>query len=201
MLAATLILFGSQRFTHKSTSSTIARFVFMPIKLVCKANDKASAVYQLANVAKQILNNAFEADKGYNPDKIIIYPILVVGDRTFASPGISVILNDYFKKRLIKLGLSTANIKDISLIDIDTLINFEEDFSRNVIQLKDVLDGYYKFLKAEFPYRVKDANDVIFNIVHTNFSLATYMKTKIPPRNRVGYIDALIKRFERANLN
>lgn len=170
-------------------------------KLVCKANDKASAVYQLANVAKQILNNAFEADKGYNPDKIIIYPILVVGDRTFASPGISVILNDYFKKRLIKLGLSTANIKDISLIDIDTLINFEEDFSRNVIQLKDVLDGYYKFLKAEFPYRVKDANDVIFNIVHTNFSLATYMKTKIPPRNRVGYIDALIKRFERANLN
>ena len=170
-------------------------------KLVCKANDKASAVYQLANVAKQILNNAFEADKGYNPDKIIIYPILVVGDRTFASPGISVILNDYFKKRLIKLGLSTANIKDISLIDIDTLINVEEDFSRNVIQLKDVLDGYYKFLKAEFPYRVKDANDVIFNIVHTNFSLATYMKTKIPPRNRVGYIDALIKRFERANLN
>lgn len=170
-------------------------------KLVCKANGKASAVYQLANVVKQILSNEFEADNGYNSDKIIIYPILVVGDRTFASPGVSVILNDYFKKRLCELGLSTAHIKDISLIDIDTLINFEEDFSRNVIHLKDVLDGYFKFLKTAFPYRIKDANDVIFNIVHPNFSLATYMKTKISPKNRVGYIDAFIKRFEMANLN
>ena len=33
VLAVTLIPFGSQRFTHKTTSSTIARFVFMPIYL------------------------------------------------------------------------------------------------------------------------------------------------------------------------
>lgn len=81
-------------------------------------------VGQLVSRIEEIVNGKFKFDNYVNGKKVEVYPIILVHDRIFETPGINYKLNQWYIN-LVKerLGdLYSNEIKNLILIDIDTLI-------------------------------------------------------------------------------
>ena len=131
-------------------------------KFVQKSNKRPSAIKQLVNNINRILNYDISLDTKYNNQKIKIYPVLVVGDSKFSIPGISCILNEYLKKELENNGITNDRIMDLIIVDIDTLILYQNDFCRKNLTLRNIIDEYYSYLKKHKPIsNIKDNVEVI----------------------------------------
>ena len=61
-------------------------------------------------------------------------------------PGLNYILNDEFQKQLRALDIK-IKVHPLVIVELDTLIAFLTDFEKGVVQFKDTIDGYYKYLK------------------------------------------------------
>lgn len=166
-------------------------------KLVHKENGKPSAIEQLCSSIALILNGEFRIDSSIRPNKVKIYPILVVGDTTFTNVGTNFILNDYFKMGLSNRKIENKNIRPLILVSIDSLILYQFDFENKNLKLRSILDSYVKFLNMEHPYR---KNDIFQNVMHSCFSLDQYLRDKIPPKSNTSLLNPLIKSFRERGL-
>lgn len=146
-------------------------------KFVQKNNKRPSAIKQIINNINRILNQDILWDTKYNNLKVKIYPILVVSDSKFSIPGISPILNEYFKKELENNGISNNRIRDLVVVDIDTLILYQNDFCCKNLVLKNIIEEYYAYLKKRKPItNVKD--NIIYNAFHSYFSFSYFLLQK-----------------------
>ncbi|UTA67274.1 hypothetical protein [Emticicia sp. 21SJ11W-3] len=106
-------------------------------KLESRLNDKAG-INQIINNIRFILNQSYPFDKNYNPERAIIYPLLVVHRNEFDAPGLNTIINDLFKIELTKIkneGLDVSRVKDLVIINIDTLIILKDSIRKSEILL------------------------------------------------------------------
>ena len=104
-----------------------------------------SGIPQLITNIERISSDNFIWDKKI-PNHPRVYPILVLDDSSICLPGLNYILNDEFQKQLKARNIK-IKVHPLVVIELDTLIAFLTDFENGVIQLKDTIDGYYKYLK------------------------------------------------------
>jgi len=87
---------------------------------------KAIGISQLVNSIEEIVNKTFQFDEYVNlKNGLEIFPILIIHDRIFQSPGINYRLNSWYLeivKDRLKSNYNSSNIKGLTVIDIDTLI-------------------------------------------------------------------------------
>ena len=118
-----------------------------------RINDKGKrkGVSQLAHSVKNLLQGLFSSvDPDLNPKDVCIYPILVVHHRIFCTPGINKLLNIWFQEALhdlSKSGLNTTNVRNVVVMQIDTLILFEKNFyirgDQGGYLLEELIDQYF----------------------------------------------------------
>ncbi|UBM61348.1 hypothetical protein LA303_07910 [Candidatus Sulfidibacterium hydrothermale] len=107
------------------------------------------AVKQLSNFIEKLLTNSFIEDKRSEPNSIKIYPIIVLHNRQLDIIGLNNLINIWFAKELEKLkgkSLSIKNVRNITIINIDTLIIFQEQLKFGEIKLEKILDEYQKWI-------------------------------------------------------
>ena len=112
--------------------------------------EQPKAVKQLLNFTERLLTNSFKADKNFKPNSIKIYPIIVLHNRQLDIIGLNNLINIWFEKELEKLkekSLLTKNVRNITIINIDTLIIFQEQLESGKIKLEKILDEYQKWIK------------------------------------------------------
>ena len=112
-------------------------------KLLVKSSGKPSAVKQLANSAGKILAQDIPYDTPSNKTKI--YPILVLTDEIFNTPGINFLINTWFSEVLESMSKDTSILKRVmplTIITVDTLIRMEN--SGNIKKLKAYLKEFHK---------------------------------------------------------
>lgn len=110
-------------------------------KMVKNEKGKQKGVTQLSLVIKSIACNEYsKVDKGI-PSSYNIYPILLVTDAAFTAFGINYILDKELKKLTTEIP-KNARIQPLSLIRIDTLIEFRELFKDETVPLKKAIAGY-----------------------------------------------------------
>ena len=146
-------------------------------KLVVKSNGDISAIEQIVyNIKKIVLKSEwFEWDEIVNGnDKIQIYPILVVGNRVFKTPGLAPILNNLLRESLRKNNIQGSQIHDLLLVDIDTLLWFQNDFKEGRIDFQEVVKKYYRFIKEDMPYKPHQES-TFTNFIHNTFSFSDYL--------------------------
>lgn len=164
-------------------------------KLVCKKDsNKDSAIGQLTNNVTKILSSTFSWDKQINAKKVRIYPVLVVGDTKFTTPGMCSILNDYFINSLANKGVNREQVKGLIVVDINTLILYQHEFANKTITLKEVFDGYYNYLRKKRPYPSKPEN-IINNAFHHVFSTSTYIEENYKIKANQSLLSGIITRF------
>lgn len=96
-----------------------------------------SAVVQLINNVKRVLNNEFPFDDQHPPKRIKIYPILITYEMEYDIPGLNVIVNKWFQAELSELKeknprLKTYQVNPLVIINIDALIYYMDYLSQRV---------------------------------------------------------------------
>lgn len=128
----------------------------------------------IANI-ERIASNKFIWDKKL-PNNPRIYPILVLDDSSICVPGLNYILNDEFQKQLRALDIK-IKVHPLVIVELDTLIAFLTDFEKGVVQFKDTIDGYYKYLK-----RCKmhvPPEEVIYEVFHKFNPFYTFISGEV----------------------
>jgi hypothetical protein len=108
------------------------------------------AVLQLINNVERLLTNQLANDTRYKPHLLKIYPILILHDRQYNVAGLNAIISHWFFNELSSLkekGLNVERVRPILIIDIDTLILYEEVFKSGNIRLDEIIDKYIEHIK------------------------------------------------------
>lgn len=108
-------------------------------KLIENEDGKAKGVGQLARFINEIPKNGFEFDK-FDDDQLNIYPIIIVTDSALSLFGINYLLEKQFSS-LIKKD-ENKSVKHIGLLNLDTLLLFQDLFHENRVNFFDLLNGY-----------------------------------------------------------
>lgn len=101
-------------------------------------------ISQLVYHIKQIENKTFKWDSNL-PNRPKIYPVIVIDDSSLCAPGLNYILNEALQQQL-KSNNIKLKVKPLVLIELDTLIIFENYFKLHNVKLKKLLDEYYKYI-------------------------------------------------------
>lgn len=107
-------------------------------------------VLQLIHNIKRLLSPAKELrfDQAYKVESLIIYPVLVVHDRLYNMPGLNELVNSWFQQELAKLGpQAVQQVRPLVVIDIDTLLAYQDHFASKKLVLWDVMEAYYRSIK------------------------------------------------------
>jgi hypothetical protein len=106
-------------------------------------------VLQLMRNIKRLLSPAKELtfDTAYNHTSLIIYPVLVVHDRLYNMPGLNELVNGWFQQELAQLGGAARQVRPLVIIDIDTLLAYQDHFASKRLVLWEVIEAYYRYIK------------------------------------------------------
>ena len=122
---------------------------YLHTQFVTKTNGKDGAIRQLVHNTRAIINNNFAWDKTLQKPRQI-YPILILGNSTYMTLGMPYMLNKLFREELHKEEVYDCRIKDLIVIDIDTLILYNGIFSNRRYKFKKVLDDYLTHINKDY---------------------------------------------------
>jgi hypothetical protein len=177
----------------KRNYDTIEKALFDKFVEVKQKNGKLSklGVSQLALNVDRILNGDFLFDTQIKTKKVYIYPILIIFDGLFNLHGLNILLNKEFRK---KMKGNKYKVKDLTVMDVNTLIKFAPKFCNGHLGLKETIDKYHYYIKGRGKVMRKEKNvDFIFEhfVSYPDFMDVTYKKTYIS-------IDEYKKEFKEA---
>ena len=136
--------------------------------------NRAVGIGQLVKSIEQIVNNKFPFDDyANNKQNLTIYPILLVSDRIFEIMGMNYILNQWYlalvKEKLGK-QYNPSLIRDLTFIDMDTLIYWLPHLKNKDRNIKDIIDLHHKAMKKvaninnpNLKEGIKQANKSFYN--------------------------------------
>lgn len=114
---------------------------------------KPIGIGQLITSICQIVENQFDYDKYVNNKKnFTIFPILLVNDRILEIPGINYILNQWYLRSIkekLKEKYNPSFIRDLTIIDIDTLMFGLHYFIKSDNNFKNYIENHLKEQKTE----------------------------------------------------
>lgn len=118
-------------------------------KLIQNKHGSSKGITQLVNVIEKIKANEFKKFDDYDYGNVTIYPILVYTDFSFNLSGVNYYLNAEFRKIINSRGIQNSHlIKDLVLIDLDTLIKFQDLFRDERLKLNTCFADFYNLLKT-----------------------------------------------------
>ena len=125
--------------------------------------EKHVGIGQLINGVEEILQKKFRFDDYVNKkNNLEIYPILIIQDRIFQSPGINYRLNKwYFKSLKDRLGgnFNLSRVKGLTVIDIDTLIAWIPYLKAKDQNLKNLINDHLKRMQTIRKINVPDVRE------------------------------------------
>lgn len=154
------------------------------IKLVENEVGSPKGIKQLLNAIIRIRDNGLASNDNFNCSKATYYPILVYADPCLNNPGINYILNDKFRELITTMRIKDSHlIKDLVLIDIDTLIKYQDNFHDNELRLNNCLNDFYNFKndKSDVYNQMGTFNYFLnFKARHLSNNVPRIIKTEIP---------------------
>ena len=162
------------------------------------------AALQLITNIERIITKTLTGDTEYDLSEITIYPVIVVHDAIYSSPG----LNHWFHFKMIDLleelksdplyaRFDFNQIKPLTLMEIDTLIFFEESFHQKKIHLAQLLSEYHAWVDYA-RLNVKTTEDVYQHGYQSNLPFAEFLRSRAKEENlrlETGRFNDILVRF------
>ncbi len=105
---------------------------------------KPQGIMQIINNVRRALTNSFPFDANV-PKNVIVFPILILHNRSFMAAGVNKLLDYWFNQELQVLkdeGLDISRVQPLTVIDIDTLIFNEYAFEKGYLTFPNVIEEY-----------------------------------------------------------
>jgi len=134
---------------------------FVDHSLIASESGKPKGITQLANVIEKHLNKALDS---WNINgKLQIYPIIVYTDSCFDIEGFNYYLNNKFKIVMSEKKVNTDwEVKDLVMVNLDSLMMFERAFKDRKLDLDTLLDEYSVYQNSDPVYKVVPFNKYLF---------------------------------------
>jgi hypothetical protein len=152
------------------------------LKLFENSDKKPKGIRQLVSFIKRIKLNEFRSIFNRSGDEIIIYPIILTNESVFDLNGITLVIDSLYLSEICHLNCG-GRIKDLTMINLDTLIKYKELFVNKNLKLNHVLSDYRDFLNRQ----------IIFD--NKGLSFDQYMKSKTS-RYKGKYMDYFLNEFK-----
>lgn len=140
-------------------------YYWTEIKKDGSIKEHPKAIRQLLNTIDKLVNKTAKYDQDFNLPEVIFYPVMLYLDQALSTPGINDILQSWFTDELKKrpgLWKLKDQIKPITIIDVDTIILYHNDFKSGRIKLEHFIDGYWNWkMQHKIAGVNKDRNDLI----------------------------------------
>ena len=130
-------------------------------ELVENAKCRPKRVTQLANNIDKHLADI--VGKGRVSEKLQVYPILVYYDSSFDIEGFNYYLNNRFHEIIRTRNIpSNIHVKDVLMMNIDTLIMFEKAFADKKLKFDVLINEYISYKNSKEQYQVVPFNKFLF---------------------------------------
>lgn len=116
-------------------------------KFSANQTGKPKGITQLLNAVQDIANKGVSFDSTFRKDKIEIYPVIVYTDSSFGIEGINKIFKEKFNEQIKKLKVENVIVRDVVFINLNFFEVREDYFSKKILNLFDMLDGFSEHIK------------------------------------------------------
>ncbi|GAB4035265.1 hypothetical protein [Spirosoma gilvum] len=161
---------------------------FIDEKLVLK-----EGIGQLLNNIEFTLKKQYTFDKSYSISSCKIYPIIVTHRSEYDASGLNKYLKGKFRERLKKLqdqGLKTDRVRDLTVINIDTLLLNKYKLQDKSLLLENLIDEYHFSVNTR-PMNAQTRESFNARIDDMYLSFHDYLMNN-PDKERASYKDALV---------
>ena len=145
-------------------------------ELVENEKGRPKGITQLAN---DIDKHLFDiVGKERVSEKLQVYPILVYSDSSFDIEGFNYYLNNRFHEIIRNRNIpSNIHVKDVLMVNIDTLIMFEKAFVDKKLKFDVLIHEYISYKNSKEQYQVVPFNKFLFQKAKQNgcFFTASYL--------------------------
>ena len=130
-------------------------------ELVKNEKGRPKGVTQLANDIDKHLVDLVGKER--ISERLQVYPILVYSDSSFDIEGFNYYLNNRFHEILKTRNIpSNIQVKDVVMVNIDTLILFEKAFADKKLKLDVLINEYIAYKNSKEQYKVVPFNKFLF---------------------------------------
>lgn len=164
---------------YSGSAPTIKNYLIDKFESTKKSNGKIQnkAVNQLKNNLVRILSGEYKQKSidNFDSNKVIIYPILVFTDVVMEAKGVNYFLKERLNTLIKNDNLPDNKIKDLILINLDTLILYQDLFRKGQINFADSLDSYLDYVSQPDSWNSVFSFDEYFKyyITRKGFSVVT----------------------------
>lgn len=110
------------------------------------------AVFQLAKNIGRMARHELPVN-AYNVEDIEVFPILLVHDSLYSAPGLNYWVERLFRKEMSDLkklpefnNVVFPTAHPVTMIEIDTLLLFQDNFNNGSLDLENLLRKYHKYI-------------------------------------------------------
>lgn len=168
-------------------------------KFLKHGKDKKAILQIIENIKRLFSIYYTKIDNNYNIEHLNIYPILVVHDRQFDTPELNRLINIWFRNE-IRENFNTkeiSKINDLVIINIDTLILYQEHFrKRGEYGLEIMINKYFEFIR---PTIIKSKEEFRQKYLNTSISFSLFVARKFDQtnfKNQPSYIENYIQKLD-----
>lgn len=130
-------------------------------ELVENEKGRPKGITQLANDIDKHLSDIVGKERV--SEKLQVYPILVYSDSSFDIEGFNYYLNNRFHEIIRNRNIpSNIHVKDVLMVNIDTLIMFEKAFADKKLKFDVLINEYISYKNSKEQYQVVPFNKFLF---------------------------------------
>ncbi len=156
-------------------------------------------VRQLVNNIERIVNGEFVYDPQIKSTAVNIYPILVIGDSRFDVAGFNFWLNEELKDSLQSNGANINNkIKPLTVVTIDTLILYKNEFNEGFIRFKNIIKQYHQYLT--YKDNAPKTKEILYRVVFQKYFPFSQFIKKQKIRSKQKQMDSIIYKMKKNGL-
>jgi len=108
----------------------------------------SGSLVQLTNCIKTIMDGTYQTlgIDNFNSSQVMIFPILVFTDLSLEADGVNYILKRKLNDLIKEKGLIKYRIKDLTIINLDSLMAFQDLFRNGHINLAACIKSYFDYI-------------------------------------------------------
>jgi len=200
-----ILLFESKDFYIKGEEKY--SFDFNVIERALKEGRLGKAILQLRKNILRILQMALTLDSSYDPSKLIIYPVVLVHEALYSAPGLNYFiqfwmddaLNEASKDQQFK-NLDFAKVAPVTIIEIDSLLLYEQNFRLNQLNLLSLISQFHYWVN--YKREPRDGTDFRSQSWRSMLSFSEFLRDKakdLDIRLESGRLNDLLDKFGLGN--
>ncbi|WPQ66095.1 hypothetical protein SIO70_14630 [Chitinophaga sancti] len=121
-----------------------------------KPDRLGKAVVQVAANIERVLKMQIAGDTDYDPAVVEIFPVIVVYDSLYSAAGLNFRVHYWMEDEINKLkakpefeGVDFSRVHPVTLVEIDTLINYESYFANGTLDYIGLLRAYQQTMNYQ----------------------------------------------------